>query len=66
VFLGNEGRFVGPGHIGILPVAGQTWISYHTHDAGYNGRSRLYIRQLNWTRNGWPVAGRPLAAVKNH
>jgi arabinan endo-1,5-alpha-L-arabinosidase len=58
VFLGNEGRFIGPGHIGVVQAFGKTWISYHTYDAHYNGRSRLYVRQLKWTLRGWPVAGK--------
>jgi arabinan endo-1,5-alpha-L-arabinosidase len=56
-FLGNEGRFIGPGHIGILEARGSEWISYHTYDAKYQGRSRLYLRKLDWTLDGWPVAG---------
>ena len=60
LFLGNEGRFIGPGHIGILEARDTEWISYHTYDANYSGRSRLYIRKLDWTPDGWPVAGEPI------
>jgi len=60
LFLGNEGRFIGPGHIGILEARGSEWISYHTYDANFQGRSRLYIRKLDWTPDGWPVAGEPV------
>jgi arabinan endo-1,5-alpha-L-arabinosidase len=63
VFLGTEGRFIGPGHIGVLSAGGKTWISYHTYDAHFNGRSRLYLRQLKWTWGGWPVAGQPIEAA---
>lgn len=63
-FLAREGRFFGPGHIGILRANGKEWISYHTYDANFNGRSRLYIRELDWTADGWPVAGPPIAAQK--
>ena len=64
VFLAKEGRFFGPGHIGIVHAYGKEWISYHTYDAKYHGRSRLYIRELTWTPDGWPVAGPPIAAPK--
>jgi len=60
LFLGNEGRYIGPGHIGILDTRGSEWISYHTYDANFEGRSRLYIRKLDWTPDGWPVAGEPV------
>jgi arabinan endo-1,5-alpha-L-arabinosidase len=64
LFLGSEGRYIGPGHIGILPAKAREWISYHAYDANFHGRSRLYIRQLEWTPDGWPVAGEPMAAGK--
>ena len=60
LFLGNEGRYIGPGHIGILQARDHEWISYHTYDANYQGRSRLFIRRLNWSPDGWPVAGEPI------
>jgi arabinan endo-1,5-alpha-L-arabinosidase len=60
LFLGNEGRFVGPGHIGVLPVGDRTLISYHTYDAENRGVARLYIRELDWTADGWPVAGKAI------
>jgi arabinan endo-1,5-alpha-L-arabinosidase len=59
LFLGTDGRYVGPGHIGLLRAYGTEWISYHTYDAHYNGKSRLFIRHLDWRPDGWPVAGAP-------
>lgn len=60
LFLAKDTRFFGPGHIGILQARGQEWISYHTYDAKFKGRSRLYIRQLDWTPDDWPVPGKPI------
>jgi beta-glucanase (GH16 family) len=53
-FLASAGRFIGPGHIGILNEAGATWFSYHYYDAASRGRSRLAIGKLDW-KDGWPV-----------
>jgi arabinan endo-1,5-alpha-L-arabinosidase len=56
LFLETTGRFIGPGHIGILSERGMNWFSYHYYDAESNGRSRLALGQLRWTEDGWPVA----------
>ena len=58
-FLRRTGRFIGPGHIGIVDDAGTTngpvRFSYHYYDADTAGRSRLAIGKLNWP-DDWPVA----------
>jgi len=56
-FLQTSGRFIGPGHIGIVAdgsTNGPTWFSYHYYDADTAGRSRLAIGTIDW-RDGWPV-----------
>ena len=57
VFLQSHGRFIGPGHIGIV-IDGQpngvTTFSYHYYDADTHGRSRLAVAKIDWT-SGWPV-----------
>lgn len=58
VFLRSSGRFIGPGHIGILndgAGGGPTRFSYHYYDADTQGRSRLAIGSIDWA-SGWPVA----------
>ncbi len=54
LFLASSGRFIGPGHIGILHDHGTDWFSYHYYDADSQGRSRLALGRLDWT-SGWPV-----------
>jgi arabinan endo-1,5-alpha-L-arabinosidase len=57
-FLLSSGRFIGPGHIGIVndgTTNGPTSFSYHYYDAGTQGRSRLAIGKIDWS-GGWPVA----------
>lgn len=58
IFLQSTGRFIGPGHIGILndgSTNGPTRFSYHYYDADTQGRSRLAIGKIDWS-SGWPVA----------
>jgi len=58
IFLQTSGRFIGPGHIGILDdgrTNGPTTFSYHYYDAATQGRSRLAVAKIDWS-SGWPVA----------
>lgn len=56
MFLESTGRFIGPGHIGILNEGGTNWFSYHYYDADSRGRSRLALGQMEWSADGWPAA----------
>jgi len=56
-FLQTSGRFIGPGHIGIVnggSTNGPTQFSYHYYDAATQGRSRLALGKIDWS-DGWPV-----------
>jgi arabinan endo-1,5-alpha-L-arabinosidase len=59
LFLETNGRFIGPGHIGVFSEGGTNWFSYHYYDGENRGRSKLAIGQLKWTSDGWPVAKSP-------
>ncbi len=48
--LGNEGNYIGPGHIGY----GEDRLTYHYYDGNDNGAAKLRITSLGWS-NGWPV-----------
>jgi arabinan endo-1,5-alpha-L-arabinosidase len=54
-FLMSTGRFIGPGHMGILKDGDTVWFSYHYYDAATSGRSRLAVGKMGWTKDGWPV-----------
>lgn len=57
LFLTSSGRFIGPGHIGIVDdgsTGGPTRFSYHYYDADTQGRSRLALGKIDWPE-GWPV-----------
>jgi arabinan endo-1,5-alpha-L-arabinosidase len=55
LFLGTAGRYIGPGHIGILDTRGTNWLSFHFYDGNNRGRPTLEIRPLDWTADGWPA-----------
>lgn len=58
LFLGSGGRFIGPGHFGLIEDGpGVEKFSMHFEaDLERGGASVLDIRPLLW-RDGWPVAG---------
>jgi arabinan endo-1,5-alpha-L-arabinosidase len=58
LFLGSSGRFIGPGHFGLLDLGGgvQKFSCHYEADLDRGGISVLDIRPLLW-RDGWPVAG---------
>ena len=56
--VGASGRFVGPGHFGLLDLGDgvQKFSCHYEADLDRSGRSVLDIRPLLW-RDGWPIAG---------
>lgn len=56
--LASDGKFIGPGHAGIVTdAAGKQWLSCHFYDGTENGAAHLGLRPLTWHADGWPVAG---------
>ncbi len=63
LFCGSEGRWVGPGHFGLIASkdeAAQKWSCHYELDMDRGG-SVLDIRPVLW-QDGWPVAGDNLVA----
>jgi arabinan endo-1,5-alpha-L-arabinosidase len=58
LFLGSSGRYIGPGHFGLLDLGEgvQKFSCHYEADLDRGGISVLDIRPLLW-RDGWPVAG---------
>jgi arabinan endo-1,5-alpha-L-arabinosidase len=58
LFLGSEGRMIGPGHFGLLDLGEgvQKFSCHYEADLDRGGASVMDIRPLLW-RDGWPVAG---------
>ena len=55
LLLGTDGAFIGPGHAGIFEEGGKFWFSCHFYDGTQRGASKLSIRPLSWSEDGWPV-----------
>jgi hypothetical protein len=53
--LESTGRFIGPGHAGIMSEDGKDWFTYHYYDGANNGEATLGMACLHWTGDGWPV-----------
>jgi arabinan endo-1,5-alpha-L-arabinosidase len=64
--LGSEGRFIGPGHAGIVNDGAQEWFSFHYYNAENGGRPTMAVRKLSWDEEDWPVvAGDPQTEPPN-
>ena len=63
LFLGSSGRYIGPGHFGLLDLGDgvQKFSCHYEADLDRGGISVLDIRPLLW-RDGWPVAGENVTA----
>jgi arabinan endo-1,5-alpha-L-arabinosidase len=57
LFLGTEGRYIGPGQTGVLRDGTNEWVSYHYYDGEHHGLASLGLRKLDWDKDGWPVPG---------
>lgn len=62
LFQQGTGKFIGPGHVGILSQNGSQWLSYHYYDAnawapqyGAYGAPSLNVVPLSWSADDWPV-----------
>jgi beta-xylosidase len=53
--LESTGRFIGPGHPGILNDNGTNWFTYHYYDAKNNGAATVGMSRLYWDAAGWPA-----------
>ncbi len=62
LFQGSHGRFIGPGHFGLLDLGDgvQKFSLHYEADLDRGGISVLDLRPLLW-RDGWPVAGENFA-----
>ena len=55
VFLESTGRFIGPGHAGIMNDNGTNWFTYHYYDGNNSGIAKLGLGRLQWSADDWPV-----------
>src|SRR5205823_486074 len=55
MLLESTGRFIGPGHAGILNDNGTYWFTYHYYDGNGGGAAKLAVNKLQWGADGWPT-----------
>jgi len=60
--LATSGRFIGPGHAGILSENGTDWLTCHYYDGQENGNAKLGLNRLQWTVDDWPEVNDDLSA----
>jgi len=64
VLLESCGRFVGPGHAGILNDNGTEWFSYHYYTwPEFGAWSQLGLSRLSWDEDDWPVLSNDWSAL---
>jgi hypothetical protein len=56
--LGTSGRYIGPGHFGLLRDGGVNIVSMHYYDGTANGAPKLDIATLKYDATSWPIISR--------
>ena len=64
LLLGSEGNAIGPGGCSVLQRPEGDLLVYHIYDGARAGAATLQVGPLDWTAEGWPVAGAPLPMVE--
>jgi autotransporter-associated beta strand protein len=59
LLLGSEGRYIGPGQVGIMPEGNDFWMSYHYYDGDNDGTPTYALQQLYWNNQAWPTLTAP-------
>lgn len=60
--LGTSGRYIGPGHFGLLRHNGSNFVSIHYYDGSDNGNAKLDILNMGFS-GGWPFLTRDWVAA---
>jgi arabinan endo-1,5-alpha-L-arabinosidase len=55
--LGTSGRYIGPGHFGLLRENGSNFVSIHYYDGNDSGNAKLDILNMGFS-SGWPFLTR--------
>jgi hypothetical protein len=61
--LGSAGRYVGPGHFGLLREGGVNYVSMHYYDGMANGAPKLDLATLKYDATNWPIISRDWLAA---
>ena len=55
ILLQGDKEWYGVGHNAAYTFDGKDYLVFHGYDAKDNGRSKLIIKAISWTDDGWPV-----------
>ena len=58
-----DGRYKGPGHIGVLKQDGCNYVSTHYYDLNAGGAAKLSILKMTYDSSGWPVLTRNFSSI---
>jgi hypothetical protein len=72
LFMEGNGKYTGPGHVGILDEGGMLSLTHHYYDAnsyapGYGayGSPDFALLPLSWTAGDWPTVNNDWSAIYN-
>lgn len=72
LFMQSNGKYTGPGHVGILSEGGKLSLTHHYYDAnawdaGYDayGAAHFALLPLYWTADDWPMVTNDWSAIYN-
>jgi arabinan endo-1,5-alpha-L-arabinosidase len=52
----GDSKWYGVGHNAAYKFDSKEYLIFHGYDAADKGRSKLIIEDLNWDKDGWPLA----------
>lgn len=55
VIVKGNGQYAGAGHCAVVTFDGKDYMFMHGYDKDYDYDSRLLVREISWTEDGWPV-----------
>jgi len=55
ILLEGDKDWHGVGHNAVVRLKGQDYLVFHGYDAHDDGKPKLRINRLRWTKTGWPV-----------
>lgn len=61
ILLQSSGNMRGPGGESLYQDGSRTLLIHHYYDASANGAVKIYIRQVNWSSNGWLTLSNPIS-----